>query len=492
MIIKHVKRTVPIAITSLLTIAVAVFLFLAYQSRSSAADISKFDPGNLMTDATMSNKNSMSVQQIQAFLNSKNACNNTNIHLAQQYPHLQYKIKDGRFVCMAQDSFNGQSAAQIIWEVSQQYSINPQVLIVLLEKEQGLVSDTWPNHIQYRTAAGFGCPDNLPPGSPPCEAQYFGLKNQLQHAANLFRTVLNGGWSKYPVGNTYVQYHPNAACGGAVINIKNRATSAMYRYTPYQPNRAALNAGYGTGDGCSAYGNRNSWMLHQDWFGTTPTIPIKGSIKTKYDSLGNARTLLGNAVNTEKSGANGFWWQQFERGYIVGTFNTGYFVSKGSIRDKWAATGFQKGRMGLPLSDEKYDRVNKIYSQDYQGGEIVSHSNGNIQATIKGSIYASYKSFNGKYRAPLREEQGDKKGNWWQSFSNGVIFGNFSNGYYESSGSIRDKWAEAGFQSSEVGIPTGNIERTSSDCYSQNYTNGVIKGCSGQYDIILNEESPEQ
>lgn len=280
MIIKHSKKTLPLILisTTLAFLTLAILLFLN-QPKSSAADISKFDPGNLMSDATMSDKNTMNVHQIQAFLNSKNACNNRNTHLARAYPHLQYSIKDGKFVCMAQDSFNGKSAAQIIWQAGQDYNINPQVLIVLLEKEQGLISDTWPNHVQYRTAAGFGCPDNLPTGAPPCEAQYFGLENQVRLAANLFRSVLNGGWSNYPVGRTFVQYHPNAACGGTHINIQNRATSALYRYTPYQPNQAALNAGYGTGNGCSAYGNRNFWRLFTDWFGST-----QGNTFQKLDS----------------------------------------------------------------------------------------------------------------------------------------------------------------------------------------------------------------
>lgn len=233
---------------------------------SSAADIRNFNPGNIMSDIVMSNKNTMSVQSIQNFLNSKNYCDNRNTHLADQYPHLQYNIKDGRFVCMARESFNGKSAAQLIWKVGQDYNINPQVLIVLLEKEQGLITDTWPNNVQYRTATGYGCPDTA-----PCDSQYYGLENQLRLAAKLFRDVLNGGWSNYPVGNRYVQYHPNAACGGSVVNIQNRATSALYRYTPYQPNQSALNAGYGKGDDCGAYGNRNFWRLFTDWFGATHT-----------------------------------------------------------------------------------------------------------------------------------------------------------------------------------------------------------------------------
>lgn len=261
---KHTKLATYITL-GLIILALTIALSWVYLlPTTNAADMKKFDPGNIMSDAVMSNKDSMSVQQIQSFLDSKNPCNNTNTHMANWYPHLNYTIRDGKFVCMAKDTFNGKSAAQIIWKAAQDYSINPQFIMVLLEKEQGLITDTWPNHVQYRTATGFGCPDTA-----ACDSQYFGLENQIRNAANLFRTVLNGGWSNYPVGQTYVQYHPNTWCGGTVVNIQNRATSALYRYTPYQPNQSALNAGYGTGDSCGAYGNRNTYALFTDWFGST-------------------------------------------------------------------------------------------------------------------------------------------------------------------------------------------------------------------------------
>ncbi len=51
--------------------------------------------------------------------------------------------------------------------------------------------------------------------------------------------------------------------------IENQATAGLYIYTPYVPNQAALNNLYGTGDGCSAYGNRNFWRTFTDWFGST-------------------------------------------------------------------------------------------------------------------------------------------------------------------------------------------------------------------------------
>jgi hypothetical protein len=256
----NVVKPVTIATFILVSIVFGGWLYLQMQRPVEAADMSKFDPSNIMSDAVMSDKNSMTEPQIQAFLESKNPCNNTNISKASVY----HKVKDGRFVCMYEDTFNGETAAHIIWQAAQDYSINPRVIIVLLQKEQGLITDTWPNSIQYNKATGYGCPDTA-----ACDTQYYGLKNQIRQAANLFRNVLNGGWTNYPVGNNYVQYNPNTACGGTTINIKNRATSALYRYTPYQPNQSALNAGYGTGDSCGAYGNRNFWLYFTDWFGST-------------------------------------------------------------------------------------------------------------------------------------------------------------------------------------------------------------------------------
>ena len=254
-------------------VAVCLFTFLVQRfdnnSGVRAANLSRFDPGYIISDYQMSNYNSMNESQIQAFLKSKNSCNDTNIgratagdkvwYFSEMSPPRTWHVKDGHFVCMADEVFDGGTAAHIIYRAAQDYRINPQVLIVLLEKEQSLVRDTFPHSQQYRSATGYGCPDTA-----ACSSKYYGLQNQIRNAASLFRTVLDGGWTNYPVGNNYVQYNPNAACGGSVVNIKNRATSALYRYTPYQPNAATLG---GRSDGCNAYGNMNFYSFFEDWFG---------------------------------------------------------------------------------------------------------------------------------------------------------------------------------------------------------------------------------
>ncbi len=273
---------------------VAVFTFLALRlpNNSEAASLANFKPGNIISDYTMSNYESMTVEEIDQFLHNHGNCNNTETYKAAWYPSVHYHIKDGHFVCLADEVFaegvkygdlipegtKSRTAAQVIYDTAHEFKINPQVLIVLLEKEQGLISDSWPNSLQYRSATGFGCPDTA-----PCNELYYGFVNQLDNAAYLFRTVLDGGWTNYPLGENYIYYNPNRACGGSTVNIENLATSSLYRYTPYQPNAAALAAGYGTVT-CGAYGNRNFYLFFMDWFGD-PTLSVDPIVEaeTKFE-----------------------------------------------------------------------------------------------------------------------------------------------------------------------------------------------------------------
>ena len=219
----------------LLGVFIAVFLFTFLSQRFKdnkpvdAASLVGFDPGYIISDYQMGNYNSMDESQIQAFLTAKNPCSNTNYNYYQSLSaNSKYKWhwSNGHFVCLSEERFGdgevigtGQSAAHIIYRAAQDYKINPQVLIVLLQKETSLITDPIPNDGDYRKATGYGCPDTA-----ACSSKYYGFKNQVRNAAAMFRTVLDGGWTNYPLGNNYVQYNPNAACGGSVVNIRSLAT----------------------------------------------------------------------------------------------------------------------------------------------------------------------------------------------------------------------------------------------------------------------------
>jgi hypothetical protein len=277
---------------------------------AQAVSGSDWRAGHIIDDSVFYNKGSMSVDQIQQFLNSKvPTCDEQGTQPYAGTTRRAYAEARGvkfPLTCLKSyqentsthdNNLEGRSvpagskgSAQIIWEAAQQYSISPQVLLVLLQKEQGLVLDDWPWPIEYRSAAGYGCPDTA-----VCDSQYYGFFNQVNNAARQFRLYANNpnSYNYVPGAGNNIQYNPNASCGSSGVTIDNQATASLYNYTPYQPNQAALANLYTTGDGCSAYGNRNFWRTFNDWFGASSGIdPLLVSANngnpTQYVLYGNA------------------------------------------------------------------------------------------------------------------------------------------------------------------------------------------------------------
>ena len=247
-----------------LLIATGVMGILLPQN-TSALSGSNFNAARIIDDSTFFNKNTMNTADIQNFLDAKVPSCRAGYTCLKNYSQ--------SFSSQAADSFCGgitggtKSAANIIFDVAQACNVNPQTILVTLQKEQALVTDTWPEDIQYRSAMGFGCPDTA-----ACDSQYYGFFNQVYRGARQFRKyVAQPGNFNYAAGRTsFISYQANTpSCGGTNVAIQNGATAALYNYTPYQPNAAALNNLYGTGDSCSAYGNRNFWRLFNEWFGPT-------------------------------------------------------------------------------------------------------------------------------------------------------------------------------------------------------------------------------
>lgn len=272
-----------------------------------------FSAGNIMSDYIMSDYTSMSESSIQNFLKSHNSCGAkvgtwrsqvgqiVTYYRETKDPttwHATSTANDGTFVCLANENINGESAAHIIYQAAQDYYINPKVLIVLLEKEQSLITDTIPHSVQYRSATGYGCPDHS-----ACDSQYYGFKNQVRNAARMFRLILDNGSSYYPVGYDYVKYNKDEGCGGSTVYIENRATSALYQYTPYQPNNSVLNTRPGTSVGCGAYGNANFYYYYRMWFGDTHTTLSTVNLPSETFEI---KTTSGKYIIPESnaSGAN--------------------------------------------------------------------------------------------------------------------------------------------------------------------------------------------
>ncbi len=234
---------------------------------ASAATAAGFDPGNIISDANFYNGSAMSGSAVQSFLNSVAAsCKQQSggpvclKNFTQDVSTI--KAVSGRCSAIAGGK---KSAATIIAQVGAACGISQKALIVLLEKEQGIISTSRPTNWMYQHATGFACPDTA-----PCDPAYRGFAQQVYAAALQFKRyqATPTSWAYQAGRNNAILYNPNAACGRKTVYIKNQATAGLYIYTPYTPNTAAMANLYGTGDSCSAYGNRNFWRMYTDWFGS--------------------------------------------------------------------------------------------------------------------------------------------------------------------------------------------------------------------------------
>jgi LysM repeat protein len=269
------------------TLVATVSLLLTSLSLSAitpaeALDGSKFDPGLIISDSVFYDFGTMTVDEIQRFLESQvPVCKSgpTGMPCLRNYKaDTPAKLNDpGK--CAAMPAKTNISGAQIIYEISHACGINPRVLLVTLQKEQGLVQATIPSPYMYKAAMGYGCPDSDP---GICGKVWTGLFNQVYKAAGQFQWYgdANGSFTYLKPGKTIsISYHPDASrnCGKKSFVLKSQATANLYYYTPFTPNLAALNNLRGSGDSCSAYGNRNFWRFYWDWFGS----PIGGGFLLK-------------------------------------------------------------------------------------------------------------------------------------------------------------------------------------------------------------------
>ncbi len=236
---------------------------------------SGFNPERLIDDKVFSNSKSMSASEIQKFLEDKKSVladtSNAFVSLLKE-PVNNQSLKETLEDPNASSTKN-RTAAELIYDAARSSGLNPQVILVTLNKEQSLITgrqSATPEQLQRALdfAMGFGCPD-----SQPCGDVYRGFYFQLfggvdtennrylgaaQSLMKSFKTpggrgpYYNGSTSKVgdtiTLGNTMGNYEGIDA--QQTITIGNSATAALYRYTPHVFN-----------------GNYNFWRFFKLWFG---------------------------------------------------------------------------------------------------------------------------------------------------------------------------------------------------------------------------------
>jgi len=278
----------------LLYILPAVIVALALSFLPGKA-LAAYDPGLVITDAQFSARNTMSEAQIQAFLVSKGsflanytvpAPRTVTYYIDSTRTLTTYEnTVIGPYGVGSEVNVQGWKASRLIWQVSQWYGVNPQVVLTIIEKESNFIlgrtsgradgSIATPGANSYATYAwimGYAYTEDTSnpaknvcgtatPGANPTKS-CAGLAAQLDNAtwavanwANLANTHDTGNgftcssWSDY-----YWTNDPFRLCDNEIVTARSGATAALYRYTPH----TGLTGGYS--------GNRAFYLIFTNWF----------------------------------------------------------------------------------------------------------------------------------------------------------------------------------------------------------------------------------
>ena len=255
---RSVKKPGTLILSSFLLAIFSVSIFIVLIGKANAFTVN-YNSSNLIDDPTFLNNSAMSESAIQAFLTNigSGLANFSDVEacgsaISSYYPSCGQTV----------------SAAQIVYDASQAYKINPRVILATLEKEQSLVTDPSPLSSQLNCAMGYNS----------CTG-YVGFFTQVDNGAWQLRFSYeraNGDstwWNpslSYPCANASSLYSAGLIPGNTVtfadpggtaetITIANAATAALYCYTPYVGPYSVT--GYS--------GTYNFVYYYQLWFGST-------------------------------------------------------------------------------------------------------------------------------------------------------------------------------------------------------------------------------
>ena len=196
------------------------------------------------------------------------------------------------------------------------------------------------------------------------------------------------------------------------------------------------------------------------WSQTSGAHVVYGAILSRYLAVGGPTGPLGFPTTDEsRTPDNVGRYNHFSRGgSIYWTPSTGAHAIYGSIRATWAATGWERGPLGYPTTDEMGtpDRIGR-YNHFSRGGSVYWTPSTGAHA-IYGSIRATWAA-TGWERGPLgyptTDEMGtpDRIGRYNHFSRGGSVYWTPTTGARAIYGAIRTTWGNLGWERSRLGYP---------------------------------------
>ncbi len=218
----------------------------------------------------------MSESQIQTFLQSKvPTCQSGYVCLKDWYDTSRTTSADA--MCGAYSGGVRERASTIIFKVAQACGINPQVLLVMLQKEQGLVAAHVAERLALHDRHGPRVPRHgrvrhavlriLQPGVR------IGVAAQALRESGRHQPVLHLVCAGQDLERALAPERSVRQRAGVHPEPGHREPVLLHARISPTPPRSAPD--YGEGDSCSSYGNRNFYQYFTDWFGAAQADPLQ-------------------------------------------------------------------------------------------------------------------------------------------------------------------------------------------------------------------------
>jgi len=244
-----------------------------------------YDPNRILEDNEILDYTAMNFSDIQNFLISRPGILKDYATL-NAYGELKtaaeiiYDATYNNYDCTGANLSDQPTAAERALKCRRISTVNPQLILVLLQKEASLIDDPSPSQTRLDAATGYGCPTGQ-----GCNVYWKGFGKQVNSAALQFLAYMKEPQKySFKVGETYIakdkysklqtiaqamaktasdsHSYSNIIASPDMVTVTpaNQATAALYNYTPHVYN-----------------GNYNTHMLWNSYFETTSPTPTAPS-----------------------------------------------------------------------------------------------------------------------------------------------------------------------------------------------------------------------
>ena len=231
---KHMKT--PYLVINYLILIFVILPFFSVPTKAQSLIDPDFDPNNIISDDEILNTDSMTLVDIQNFLQKNNSylanyiTANSN-GIMKTAAEIIYDATNRNFDCDGVILSETPTEEEKRLKCRTIKTISPKFMLVLIQKESSLIENSNPTQNNLDWATGYGCPDNW-----ACNPYYKGFGKQINSAALQFRAYMKEPQNyNYKAGQAYTFTNPYGTISQEKMTVipQNQATAALYNYTPH-------------------------------------------------------------------------------------------------------------------------------------------------------------------------------------------------------------------------------------------------------------------